>query len=76
MDETPPDSPCIKVCVVDQVTGHCIGCGRSRDEIAGWLHFSDGEKSALVAELPGRLADMTAKRKRRGGRGSRRSEKD
>ncbi|MEM8647051.1 MAG: DUF1289 domain-containing protein, partial [Pseudomonadota bacterium] len=30
------DSPCIKICVVDPETDLCIGCGRTKAEIAGW----------------------------------------
>jgi len=66
------DSPCIKVCVVDPVSGHCIGCGRSRSEIASWLQLSAPERAAVNAALPQRLAEITAKRKRRGGRRTRR----
>ncbi len=51
-------SPCIKVCVVDPVSGLCIGCGRSLAEIGGWLDFSDAERRALMAVLPARLAAL------------------
>lgn len=71
MTDTEPDSPCIKVCVVDVQTGHCIGCGRSTGEISSWPGLSGAEKAKIVAELPARLCDMTAKRRRRGGRRSR-----
>ena len=31
------ESPCILVCSIDMKTGYCFGCGRTRDEISGWL---------------------------------------
>jgi hypothetical protein len=71
MSDPKTDSPCINVCVVDLDTGHCIGCGRSRTEIAGWARFDSDEKARIVSGLPARLSDMTTKRKRRGGRRSR-----
>lgn len=66
----PPDaaSPCIRVCVLDPVTGYCIGCGRTGAEIADWLGMSDAERIALKAALPARLASMTS----RAARGERR----
>lgn len=74
MTEEPVDSPCIKVCVVDLQTEHCIGCGRSRAEIAGWVGLSSDEKRNVISLLPQRLVDMTAGRRRKGGRGMRRNE--
>jgi predicted Fe-S protein YdhL (DUF1289 family) len=50
-------SPCTKVCVMDEATGLCRGCYRTLDEIARWGTMSDGERSAVVAELPARRAD-------------------
>ena len=74
MIDEPVDSPCIKVCVVDLDTGHCIGCGRSKLEIAGWPHLNTGDKRDIVARLPDRLSEMTTRRRRKGGRRGRRSE--
>lgn len=48
-------SPCVKVCSIDPKTGWCIGCGRSREEIAGWSTMSDAKKALVldnVAERP------------------------
>jgi hypothetical protein len=30
------DSPCIGVCLIDDETGTCVGCGRTIDEIINW----------------------------------------
>jgi uncharacterized protein len=47
-------SPCVGVCVIDDESGWCEGCGRSLDEIARWLAMSADERERIVAELPGR----------------------
>lgn len=68
------DTPCQNLCVLDSLTGLCIGCGRSGDEIANWLTLSQSERCALMAQLPARMEMMT-KRDVRGGRaGERRRE--
>lgn len=45
-----PMSPCISVCALD-VSGHCAGCLRTRDEIAGWIRMSADEQWALLTTL-------------------------
>lgn len=61
-------SPCINVCVMDRLTGHCIGCGRTSAEIAQWLEFSPAARSAINQALPERLRTMTSRATRQGGR--------
>jgi hypothetical protein len=46
----------VKVCVVDPESNLCLGCQRTLMEIAGWARFSEVEREALMAELPGRRA--------------------
>jgi hypothetical protein len=48
------ESPCNKVCVMNEATGLCRGCYRTLDEIACWGTMSDKERSAVLAELPAR----------------------
>jgi len=50
----PLQSPCTRVCTIDQATGLCAGCGRTIDEIARWSQMSDGERQRIMASLPGR----------------------
>lgn len=50
------ETPCINICLLDNETGLCVGCGRSMREIAGWGQMSDGERRAVMRELPARLA--------------------
>jgi uncharacterized protein len=52
------ESPCIKVCTLDPGTGLCIGCLRTIDEIAGWVAFTDDERTAIRAALPTRRARL------------------
>jgi predicted Fe-S protein YdhL (DUF1289 family) len=52
----PIASPCTKVCTIDPASRLCVGCGRSLDEIAGWMSLGDGERARIMAELPRRLA--------------------
>ncbi|MBX9801642.1 MAG: DUF1289 domain-containing protein [Caulobacteraceae bacterium] len=49
-------SPCIKVCIVDGATSRCLGCWRTLSEIGGWSGFTDAERAAIMAALPGRQA--------------------
>jgi uncharacterized protein len=50
------ETPCISVCDIDLPTGLCRGCGRTRNEIAGWRSFSPDERRRIMAELPARMA--------------------
>jgi predicted Fe-S protein YdhL (DUF1289 family) len=62
------ETPCIKICVVDPETGFCIGCGRTRAEIGGWLGFTPEERRGVMRELPERVEGLTRRKSRRGGR--------
>lgn len=54
------ETPCIKICVIDPPSGFCIGCGRTGSEIGGWTGYSNGERRAIMASLPDRLARLPA----------------
>ena len=62
------ETPCIRVCVVDPETGFCIGCGRTRTEIGGWLGYSPAQRHEIVTGLAERVATLTLRKRRRGGR--------
>jgi len=51
------ESPCIKVCTLDQATNLCTGCLRSLDEIRAWRDASDEQKHAIVAAAQLRRLD-------------------
>lgn len=58
------ESPCILVCSIDDATGYCFGCGRTREEIGAWTLYSTEERRALMAALPARLSTMERKPRR------------
>lgn len=58
------ESPCILVCSIDMKTGYCFGCGRTRDEIAGWIAMTPGERRAVMDLLPARLETVERKPRR------------
>lgn len=66
------ETPCIKVCVLDPDTGFCVGCGRTRDEIAGWLGMSPEARRGVMEGLPERVSSLTRLKRRKGGARGRR----
>ena len=58
-------SPCVKLCVVHPEERLCVGCLRSREEIATWSRLSHEARAAVMADLPARAPRLA---KRRGGR--------
>ncbi len=46
-----PDSPCIKLCVMDPASGFCLGCFRTTSEIAQWADFSPEQRTKLRQSL-------------------------
>ncbi|MCF6304039.1 MAG: DUF1289 domain-containing protein [Rhodobacteraceae bacterium] len=63
------DSPCVKICVIDTVAGICIGCNRTRQEIAGWSEMTSEQRVKILGVLPERAGLL--QKKRRGGRKAR-----
>jgi|SoiMethySBSTD1v2_1073268.scaffolds.fasta_scaffold44256_5 predicted Fe-S protein YdhL (DUF1289 family) len=57
------ETPCDKICILDDASGLCRGCGRSLDEIARWTAYSDAERACVMAQLPQRLAALRAERR-------------
>lgn len=58
------ESPCILVCSIDMKTGYCFGCGRTRDEIAGWIGMDPAQRRAVMAVLPARLETVERRPRR------------
>lgn len=52
-------SPCTGVCTIAAedapLAGHCLGCGRSLDEIGKWRDMDHDARAKIMATLPGRL---------------------
>ena len=53
-------SPCTSVCAIDPLTGLCVGCLRTLDEIACWSMLDDEAKRAVWTELAVRRAGAAA----------------
>ncbi len=49
-------SPCIRICILDEASGLCVGCGRTRDEIAAWGTMTEAHRIALMGDLPHRMS--------------------
>jgi predicted Fe-S protein YdhL (DUF1289 family) len=45
------ESPCIKVCVMNDATGLCRGCHRTLEEIARWSHMGDEERREVIEAI-------------------------
>jgi predicted Fe-S protein YdhL (DUF1289 family) len=54
-------SPCVNVCQMNPFTGLCRGCYRSLEEIAGWLDFSNAEKTEILERLAERKRGKTGR---------------
>lgn len=48
------ESPCVDQCKIDQNTGFCIGCGRTKDEIKAWKNADDDLRREILDRLKGR----------------------
>ena len=55
------DSPCNDICTTDPESGLCIGCGRTQEEIANWLFFSEKQKKKVLKNLENRNKISTNK---------------
>ena len=60
------ESPCVKTCVIHEESGLCMGCYRTRHEIAGWSRMNSEDRQSLKDELPSRAPRIRGRR--RGGK--------
>ena len=58
------ESPCILVCSIDLKTCYCFGCGRTGEEIAGWIGMTPQQRREIMDTLPARLATVERKPRR------------
>lgn len=54
-------SPCVGVCRLDQVTGFCLGCGRTGEEIGAWISMSEAQRDNVWLKLPNRLESLSVR---------------
>ncbi len=50
------DSPCVGICQLDLTADLCVGCFRTRDEVAVWGATSDDVKRDILAKSRERRA--------------------
>ncbi len=58
------ESPCISICELDAVSGYCIGCLRTREEIAIWGRADSSTRLEILDKLRDRLAESGGGRRR------------
>jgi predicted Fe-S protein YdhL (DUF1289 family) len=42
------ESPCVKICQLDQRRGYCVGCYRTGAEIAAWVTADDDTRRDIL----------------------------
>ncbi|HCP19528.1 MAG: DUF1289 domain-containing protein [Candidatus Puniceispirillum sp. TMED52] len=57
-------SPCISICQIDPASGLCVGCYRSRAEIASWRSLTWDEQRDLIHTLHDRQSEATGRSRR------------
>lgn len=57
-------TPCILICQIDWNSGYCFGCGRTRDEITGWVEFTESQRAEIMLALPGRMEGLERRPRR------------
>lgn len=55
-DTQPILSPCTGVCVLDTGGDFCVGCLRTREQIARWTLMEEDERQRVMLELDERNA--------------------
>ena len=58
MTEQVVASPCIGVCSMDDLSGLCMGCFRTIDEIRSWWDLDDSSKQAIIAQASNRESSV------------------
>lgn len=58
------ESPCISVCQLDEQSGLCRGCWRTRDEIAAWGRADTDARLAILEKIHERREHARGLRRR------------
>ena len=59
------ESPCKKICLIHPEAKICVGCHRTREEIALWSRMTPDERAEVSAALPD-CESLLSRRPRRG----------
>jgi uncharacterized protein len=57
MNDKKKETPCIAVCLMDQRTNLCLGCGRTLPEIARWGRMQSSERLSIMSTLQQRMRE-------------------
>ncbi|MDC1382121.1 DUF1289 domain-containing protein [Candidatus Puniceispirillum sp.] len=57
-------SPCVSICQMDPEDKFCLGCLRTRSEIALWSSMGQEDQMVLLEDLGNRRAQATGVRRR------------
>lgn len=60
----PYDSPCVRGCVIDDLTKFCVGCARTLDEICYWTRYTPDERRVILEQLPLRVKTVPRQEQR------------
>ncbi len=60
MTDDDVESPCTKVCEIEQGSGLCRGCARTLTEISYWVSYTRAEKLAVLEQVARRKAAIAA----------------
>ena len=63
------ESPCVKVCIIDNEERICVGCFRTISEITNWSKYTSQQRNIITEDLKIRSKKLAPKR--RGGRKNR-----
>lgn len=55
------ESPCVRDCRVDQVTGFCVGCFRTLTEISYWASYTNEQRRRIMTFIETRRAALAGR---------------
>jgi predicted Fe-S protein YdhL (DUF1289 family) len=55
------ESPCVRDCRVDQVTGYCVGCFRTLTEISYWARYTTEQRRRVLTFVEARRAALAGR---------------
>jgi len=50
-------SPCIGICACNE-DDICIGCGRTKNEVANWIYLTEEHKKEIIKKCKERLVQI------------------
>ncbi|MNC90426.1 hypothetical protein D3C83_65240 [compost metagenome] len=60
-EEAAIESPCVRDCRVDQITGFCVGCFRTLTEISYWASYTNEQRRRIMNFIEARRAGLAGR---------------